>query len=298
MTAPNGAKSETPAEEASQPSKVLKIIGSLVAPTTVATALLLYFGRQHAYWFFGYFGVNFTVMGLSLQDYLIRSADGLFIPVTVMLALFLLGSWAYQFVRARVPENWWRRIVTISTRSAMVLGAALSVLAALAALSPASFYDYPGLPGTSLALGVILLVAVSRQGAKQAATLSALEWAAAFLLVSVGLFWAVTDYAGSVGVRRGMDVEAAMPDSPNVLLYSKDSLNLRVDGVHQVRCQDPDAAFGFRYDGMKLVVAYGNQYLLLPAGWTQDHGAAVVITRTDSLRLEFTSAGTSPQGTC
>src|SRR5918911_1335418 len=39
----------------------LKIAGSIVAPTTLLTALLFYFGLLHAYWFCQYFGVNYTV---------------------------------------------------------------------------------------------------------------------------------------------------------------------------------------------------------------------------------------------
>jgi hypothetical protein len=296
-----GLRRATPAiepDETTHASRALRIIGSLVAPTTVATALLLYFGRQHAYWFFDYFGVNFTIMGLSLQDYLIRSADGLFIPVTMMLTLFLLGSWAYQFLQARIPQRWWPLIVKVAIRGALVMGLVLSALAIVAAFAPTAFYDFPGMPGVSLALGVILLVAISRRAGKPAGARNVLEWAAAFLLVSVGLFWSVTDYAGSVGVRRGMDVQAALPGLPNTLVYSKDSLNLRVDGVRQVQCKDPNAAYGFRYDGLKLIVAIGNQYLLLPVTWTPQKGIAVVIPRTDNLRLEFTAPDTRPNPTC
>src|SRR3712207_2777614 len=56
--------------------RALRAIGSVVAPASLITALLFYFGVQHAHWYFHYFGINHTVMGLTTQDYLIRSADG------------------------------------------------------------------------------------------------------------------------------------------------------------------------------------------------------------------------------
>jgi Zn-dependent protease with chaperone function len=46
----------------------VRIVGSIVAPTTLLTALLFYFGWSFAYWFFAYFGVDSTVLGLTTQD--------------------------------------------------------------------------------------------------------------------------------------------------------------------------------------------------------------------------------------
>ena len=41
------------------------------------TGLLFYFGRLHITGFFRHLRVNFTVLDLTPNDYLIRSADGL-----------------------------------------------------------------------------------------------------------------------------------------------------------------------------------------------------------------------------
>jgi hypothetical protein len=60
---------------------VLKALGTVPAPASVATGLLFYFGAQHAYWFCAYFGVHYTALEFTTPDYLIRSADGLFVPV-------------------------------------------------------------------------------------------------------------------------------------------------------------------------------------------------------------------------
>ncbi|MFI7442746.1 hypothetical protein [Nonomuraea indica] len=49
---------------------IVRILGAIVAPTTVLTAILFYFGWSRAYWFHDYFGVDATLLGLTTQDYL------------------------------------------------------------------------------------------------------------------------------------------------------------------------------------------------------------------------------------
>jgi hypothetical protein len=275
-------------------SRALQLIGSVVAPTTLLTSLMFYFGRGHAYWFFAHFGVNFTVMGLTPTDYLIRGADGLFMPLTVALGLGLLSLWAYRSARARLSSRAWRTITRIAAPVATAAGGLLAATAAVAALRPVAFYAFPGVPGMCLALGVVLLsVTAHRRGrasAGEPATVAVAEWGAAFLLVSIGLFWAVTDYSASVGVGRAVQVEAGLATQPAVTLYSKENLGITTPGVHRTVC----ATTGFRYDGLRLVLEAGGQYFLLPATWRPDAGTALVVPRTGDLHLEFTTAATPP----
>ena len=113
---------------------------------------------------------------------------------------------------------------------------------------------------------------------------------AAFLLVSVGLYWAVGSYAFGVGTGRALQLQDALPTQPAAVLYSERSQSLVVPGVTEVRCANPDAAYRFRYDGLRLVRQSGNQYLLLPATWTRATGTAVLIPRGEGVRLEFRTA--------
>jgi catechol 2,3-dioxygenase-like lactoylglutathione lyase family enzyme len=84
---------------------------------------------------------------------------------------------------------------------------------------------------------------------------------------------------------------------PEAVLYSQQSLSLAVPGVTEVRCADPEAAFRFRYDGLRLVRQAGNQYLFLSATWTREDGVAVLIPRSGSVRLEFAPPG-QPRTAC
>ena len=87
---------------------------------------------------------------------------------------------------------------------------------------------------------------------------------------------------------------ADLPGYPNVIIYSEHSLSLHAPGVREVRCADSDTAYRYRYDGLKLVLESGDQYLFLPADWTPANGVAILMPRTDSLRLEFSPAWVRP----
>ncbi len=127
--------------------------------------------------------------------------------------------------------------------------------------------------------------------------MQATEWTAVFLLGSVGLFWAAGDWSAAVGTERASQVVAGLKDWPDVVLYSDKRLHLSTAGVRETRCGGSEEEGGYRYDGMHLIVQAGGQYLFLPTDWPSS-GQAVVVPRTDGLRLVFTAHGASRQQTC
>lgn len=287
--------------------KIAKFVGSVVAPTTLLTALLLYFGRLHLAQFFQYFGVNFTALELTPQDYVIRSADGLFVPVAVAAATVLVVLWCHRVLASRLDPRRFESVVRVLTPAAAVVGVVCLGMGVVGIINPAVFSAAPELPGLGLSAGVLVLAYVSRLVRHRASdhgpvlvsatpplTAAAIaEWAAVFILVAVGLFWAVGNYAAAVGTGRGSDMEAALATWPDAVLYSERSLSLTAPGVRETPCANGDAAYGFRYDGLKLVMQSGDQYLFLPSGWSRHEGAALLLPRSDTLRLEFTQPGAS-----
>src|SRR6267143_7302776 len=69
---------------------MLQTVGLVVAPVTLLTALLYYFGwiRSNSLWL--YFGVDQSALGFSVQDYLVRSIGAIFAPLGGLLILCLL----------------------------------------------------------------------------------------------------------------------------------------------------------------------------------------------------------------
>jgi hypothetical protein len=290
--------------------RLLKVAGAIVAPTTLLTGLLFYFGRLHITGFFRYFRVNFTVLDLTVNDYLIRSADGLFRPLAAVTVFGLAALGGNRFLVERlVPE---RRldvlrtlIPVLSAVGVLLLGIAVADLAQDGPL----VHDYPEVGGLGLSGGVLLLAYAAHMsrtsgrrrvvtGRRVAETTVLAEWGLTFLLLSIGLFWAVGSYAITVGTGRAQQAQADLPTTADAVLYSEQSLRLAVAGVTEVRCLDPDAAYRFRYDGLKLLLQSGDQYLFLPTEWTRENGTAVLIPRGDSVRLEFAPPGQQRQPVC
>jgi hypothetical protein len=287
--------------------RAMTVAGSIVAPTTLLTALLFYFGLLYAVGYYRHFGVNVTALDLPVQAFLIVSADAAVLPLALLAGATLLSIWIY-----RVPVRRWshkaQQVVRWAVMPAVgVLGAVLVALAAVHALFgapvfPAGFAEARGLSFTG---GVLLLAYAARlwrvlrperPGPRAPDMLAVVRAGCLFLLVSVGLFWAVGSYAVGVGAGGAQGLAADLACVPEVVLYSEKSLNLQAAGLTE---EPAPAAAGFRYPGLKLVPQSGSRYfLLLPADWAKGGRPAILLPRSDGLRLEFLPAAKNPIGAC
>ena len=295
---------------------VLQIIASIVAPTTLLTALLFYFGRMHAQGLTRYLRVQFTVFDFTTQDYLVRSADGLFIPLVMAAVIGVFAIWWHRLVFRRLPAPVRSKVVVGLAPLAGVAGLLLVGFALVSAFGGVAFDRFPEAGGLSLSVGVLLLAyavqlvrmlwpektASTSREAKVVSGAVVAEWGAIFALFSVGLFWAVNSYAIGVGTSRGQQIERELATTADAVVYSQKSLDLQVRGVREVVCSapatTPDAAYRYRYEGLKLILQSGGQYLFLPATWNPRDGVALVIPRSDTLRLEFSPPGRGVRPSC
>lgn len=277
-------------------TRLVRIAGSIVAPTTLLSALLIFFGASHAVFFYRYFGVNSTVLGLGTQDYLMRSVQGLFVPLAVVAGVGLLVLWGLPPLRARWEAAGSPRARVVVTT---VLGVALSGVGVWGIFARTVFQFHFAVPPLCLAAGVLLLSAAARlqrrrRGRTRGESVAIAEWIMVFVLVGLSLFWVASDYSAAVGTSQARAAEAKLATYPNAVVFSAARLGLQGPGIREVACADPAAAYPFRYDGLKMVLQSGDQYLFLPAGWHRSTGAAILIPRNDSLRLEFTPAVARP----
>jgi hypothetical protein len=118
------------------------------------------------------------------------------------------------------------------------------------------------------------------------------------LLFGVGLFWAVGSYAIRMGAEGARAHAAGLPCAPDVVLYSDHPLDLQFAGAHEEPVPGADGVNRFRYSHLKLVPQAGKQYLLLPADWAPSTRPAILLSRSDSLRLEFITVPSTPGGPC
>ena len=285
------------------PSKALKVFGSLLAPTTVLTGLLFFFGTRHATFFCDWFGVHHSVLGLTAPDYLIRSADGMFVPLTVLAATGLAALWGYRFLRSALAPRSWRVLVKRAVPVLVALGVVLLLLGITGLAVPSLLYALPGLPGLCVALGVVLFPLAERlhtslHGKHAAGVLPVIQWTFTFVLASIGLFWAVNDYSAAVGEARGYEYETKLSTLPETVVFSTKDIGVQGPGVTATACTAADSAYRFRYDGLVLVLQSAGQSFLLPKEWNQRDGMALVLPRSNDVRLEFLRVEAERERTC
>lgn len=275
---------------------VLRAIGSVVAPTTLLTSLLYYFGFAHSASFLRYFGLDISLLGLSTQDYLIRSVDVLFVPLVVTFTVGSLILWgqarALDRITAAPDADRRLRWASLALAATGLLVFTIGLTGIFVIKSRARFgLQFPLCFGA----GAVLVAYASRLHARSvrsrtgAAVRSTalLEVAGAFLLVSLSLFWASTNYGTAVGTSRARQFEREFRSYPAAIVYSQESLHLEAPGVTETSCAEPAGGFRFRYDGLRLMIRSAGRYFLLPEAWTRDGGVALMIPESDRVRLQF-----------
>src|SRR3954454_128830 len=175
--------------------RLFKVFGGIIAPTSLLTGLLFYFGRSRSAGYYRYFHVNSTVLDLTTNDYLFSGVAGLFVPIAVTALLALVLLWLNRLLLTRVPSGARRRAVRVLVPGAGVIGGVLVTLAFADLLTEGRVFGVNSARGgLCLAIGVILLVSAVRllriflpaPAAGRRAATGLAEWGAAFLLVSIG----------------------------------------------------------------------------------------------------------------
>ena len=277
-------------------SQLWTLLGTVVAPTTLVTALMYYFGWARAKASFGEFGVDLSTLGLSPQDYVLRSIDTTIKAVSLVLGIVLMAPLAHRAllraVRRSLPHR--RGWPTSVARLIVGLGV-LTVAGAAAGLGPVQYkVRWPAVPlglgvGTLLVgYGLYLGRALTTRPAPYLASAVPRAAFAGFLVVMI--FWSTADWAHT----RGQDIAWAIQRNPlaqpGVVVFATDQLGLEEGqaGVTE-KVAGPKASSGrYRYDGFRLLVRAGGRYFLLPACWQKDNGSRVVALPEDAkVRLEF-----------
>ena len=283
----------------------MQSLGAVVGPTALLTALLFYFGWARANAQANYLGLDVTLFEFSTQDYLLQSISSVFVPFGEVLLVALLLLWAHRVVSGRLARQpghpaWpW-------------LAGSLAGIGTLAFVAGVVFYndDTPTdgvllLTPLSFVVGVGLVsyaVLIDRRrrgvssnpeadgsadGGSATRPLPPLSVIIVSVLLGVGLVWGVANYADIKGRQLGEFVADQLAFRPGVVVYSEKGLQIDEPGVTETRFDEPDSAYGFRYDGLKLLLRSKSRYFLVPASWSVDGGTTIVLTEEPSLRLEF-----------
>jgi hypothetical protein len=272
----------------------LRLVTALLGPPTLITALALFFGWTRISTQMSYYGIDPTLVGLSTQDYLLRSPDTLFVPLGALLISAFLAVGVHCLIKRMVRghPNARRSVVAILLSLGIVL-LVVGVAAGCGALRVGTAFLLlqlsPGI-GVSLITYGAYLRRVAARGAGEvlwppASLLTAILAAA---IVVVSLFWATSEYAGALGTGRARDFAAHFAAQPTTVVHSRDRLDIHADGVLEAQTGGQESAYRFKYTGLRLLLRSGGNLFLLPAGWSSRRGTTIILPDRDWIRLDLT----------
>jgi cytochrome bd-type quinol oxidase subunit 2 len=273
---------------------------------TVVSALLLYFGYASTRAMYEYFGVDVDAVGLSTQDFLMRSPRPLFVPLVGLLLLGMLGLWLHVWVltqavdpdhgraRLRRPARW------LVTAGGLVLAAGVVLMLSYPVQTVRDWYVYDLVVPLCLAVGTVLL-AYGRYVASMSAddtgapTRSArsrssrsLATVLAVGVVTAGVFWATSTLAQWSGRGQAEILAERLHELPSVILDTKERLYVQNPVIDESVLElEEGQTFRYRYRQLRLLLVKGGEAMfLVPAQWSTS-GTTLVVPMNDEVRVQF-----------
>ncbi|MEV0533839.1 hypothetical protein [Kitasatospora sp. NPDC050463] len=274
-------------------SSWLGLITTWVAPTTLITALLFFFGFAYTDSLYNYFGLDAATIGFGTQDLLLRSSPALYLPAGVLLCGALLAAATYHLATRAVragPDT--GRVVGRACRAVAVLVVPLVVLGFLAGFEviDAGPMGTPLLLGGALLLVVLArLLAVRTTGAPYPLTGERAALGISTALIVLCSFWAAGGFAHQKGKADAERLAANLALRPAVVLDTTERLYLQWSGVDERTL--PDAAAGqrfhYRYRGLRLLAQADGRMFLIPRDWTWEEGNVLILPVDANVRIVF-----------
>ncbi len=285
----------------------LRGIATLVAPTSLVTGLLFYFGWARANRQSTAMGFDLSLLGYSSQEYVLLSLKPMFWPLLVGLLLAIGGLVLHGAILlhasggarpSELPQREQRR------RQVRRLGAGLGVVGVVLAVlglvgagieRPVRLVSI-GFPlcltGSIVCGGYALYLSQRFRGSGKRRRLTpelrAVQLglsALVVLLLLLTLFWSVSNYAENKGADAAVLIDKNLFRLPDVTIYSAKRLYLPVT---EDELAGEQGAYRFRYTGLKLLFRNKSSYFLRPAAET-DRQVNLVIAEAADLRFEFST---------
>ena len=272
--------------------RTLEVLSVIGPPLTIATALLVYFGWARTDAQAKAMGLNVSLFGYTVQDFVLRSIQSLFQPLAWLVVIGLLWFMLDRAVSRLLEAGRHRNAVHLTATLVMLLGFAYATAMWLAiSARPGQIVLYaPFLIAGGLVVGAWGLSVrrreVERGHAAPRITPRALERSLVFVLVTLLLFWGTSDYAQALGRGAALDYQERSSLLPTAVVYSKERLAVGAPNVRE-ESAGSEAAPLYRYTGLRLLVVSGGRIFLLNEGWSLERGRVVVLQDDGSVRVEY-----------
>jgi hypothetical protein len=298
---------------------------TVIAPVSVLSALLFYFGYVSSRSQYEYFGIDVGTIGLSTQDYIMRSPQPLLVP---LLVLTLLGAGlliVHAAIRKRIMAavasaadddqatdrdaqptkrvKHIRRMLRVAVIAGLaVLGAGAVLLCTYAFVRAWAIYNL--LTPLLFTIGAGLIAYASRVSAllrgvrKQVppaapahADSAELQRRTAsvliYVVIAASIFWATATVAQWSGRGLAQDAARHLDRLPRVILDTKERLFLRDPGVEEtILSASEGQTFHYRYRGLRLLIVGHDRMFLVPDRWSASD-STLIAPLDGSVRVQF-----------
>jgi hypothetical protein len=267
---------------------MLAVIGP---PLTIATALLVYFGWARTDAQAKAMGLDVSLFGYTVQDFVLRSIPSLFIPLVWLLLVAVAWLSLDRFLAGHLAAG---RVAGIRRLAAVILFVGLACAAAMwlvVIVQPERtvlFVPYIMAGGVLLAAWGLSLWrrAAEASGRSLAALSRGSEKTLVFCLVTLLLFWGTSDFAQALGRGLAVSYEDRSALLPTAVVYSKDRLGISAPNVREQSSGTAEHPV-YQYSGLRLLVVSGGRIFLLNEGWTLRSGKVVVLRDDPGMRVEY-----------
>ncbi|MFI5610912.1 hypothetical protein [Amycolatopsis sp. NPDC051903] len=274
----------------------IRAAGTVVAPATLVSALLFYFGYVSTRSQYEYFGVDVDTIGLATRDYVMRSPQPLLTPLLVLTFASVGALALHSAVQKRIAagENTARirAVVRAGTAAGLTLLAAGVVLLLLYAVLR-DWLSYPLVTPLLIAAGGVLVVYGCRvlrrldTGAPPASTVRRVSLGLVLVVVAVSLFWTTATIAQWSGRGVAMAQARDLDELPSVIVDTKERLFLRSPGIEETALPPSEGqSFHYRYRNLRLLVHGQDRMFLVSRTWSASD-TTLVVPFDGSVRVQF-----------
>ncbi|AZS36889.1 hypothetical protein CVS47_01509 [Microbacterium lemovicicum] len=280
----------------------LGLLTSFVAPLTLVTTLLFYFGYVSSREYFRSFGIDVDILGFSSQQFVMRSPGALFVPVTALLlatAALLIGHRMLRVALLRSTSGARRRVVAAFAGAGVALtGGGLVFAVLLPALDDGG--PWPLVAPLALAAGAGLAAYAVSTARVLAGRRDGRAVAVLLVLVMVAAtFWTTATVAQWWGRGEARTLAADLRSLPAVVLDSQERLYPGNDAIGfqdlapttpPAGAEEPsvpaETTHRYRYSGLRLLVRGDGALYLVPDVWSPD-ASTLVIPDDQDVRIRY-----------
>ena len=265
---------------------VLQLVTAIGSPLALGTALLFYFGWRRSEAQAEALGFDVSVLGMSPQDFMLRSIPVLFFPVALVLVASLGAVWVHTRLMGRVGGAGGDGVLGIA-RALRWSWAALPALgvALLVVTPPFGNLVLPLLVTLGVIGGIYGAMLRRRVSQDPARTPSPVALLAA-ALVAVLLFWQTERLARVVGEGLAEQVGADVGRLTAVTVYSPKRLQLGPE-IAETRFPMPSPPTGTGTAGSACSTTPTTSTSSSPTPWTRERARLIVLRDDGATRVEF-----------